>query len=87
MHGWGSRTPPGPLSVPLGAWGQGRGVKPNQVTIGKVPYNFDFTNSPSIWVTMAPEGHGAQDLPDPDLGSKKVTQPPLNQGHLSTFVF
>ena len=22
---------------------------------------------------MAPEGHGAQVLPDPDLGSKKVT--------------
>ena len=25
---------------------------------------------------MAPEGHGAQVLPDPDLGSKKVTYPP-----------
>ena len=27
------------------------------------------------WGTMAPEGHWAQALPDPDLGSYKVTNP------------
>ena len=30
-------------------------------------YNFDFKNSPWKWGTMAPEGHGVQVLPDPDL--------------------
>ena len=33
---------------------------------------------------MSPEGHGAQVLPDPDLGLKKVT-PLLNQGCPATF--
>ena len=28
---------------------------------------------------MAPEGQGAQVLPDPDLGSKKVTRPGAQQ--------
>ena len=32
---------------------------------------------------MAPEGQGAQVLPDPDLESKNV---PLNQGRPATFV-
>ena len=35
------------------------GVQPHQITFGMVPYNFDFTNSTSVCVTMAPEGHGA----------------------------
>ena len=31
---------------------------------------------------MAPEGHGAQVLPDPDLGTEKVTHPHLIRGAL-----
>ena len=52
-----------------------RGVQPHQIAIRNISYNFGFMNSPSKWVTMAPEGHGAQVLLDPDLGSKKVTYP------------
>ena len=47
-------------------------IQPNQVVvIGEAYYNFWFTNFPWKWVTMAPEGHGLQVLPDLDLGSKK----------------
>ena len=44
-------------------------------TIGNIHYNFYFIKSPWKLVTMAPEQHWAQVLPDLDLGSEKVTYP------------
>ena len=35
---------------------------------------------------MSPEEHGAQVLPDPDLGPKNGDPPLLNQGRPATFV-
>ena len=66
-----------PFAPPLGSQGQGRG---NQIMFGVVPYNLAFNNSLSMWVTMPPEGHGPQVLPDQDLGSKKVTCSPTKLG-------
>ena len=38
-------------------------------------FNFHLINSHWKWGTEAPEAHGAQVLPDPELGSKEVTYP------------
>ena len=61
------QDPFGPLQA-LGV--RVEGVLPDQIADTDIHYKFDFENSPSAGVTMAPEGH-----PDPDLGSKKVTYP------------
>ena len=61
------------------------GVQAHQVAIRDINYDFDFINSASWWVTMVPEGHGAQVLPDPDLGSKRWP-PPLNWGGALQFL-
>ena len=45
----------------------------DQEAIGNIQYNFHFIYFPWKWGTIAPEAHGAQVLPDPNLGSKQVT--------------
>ena len=75
MHSWGSRSPLPPLLGPLDPEVSLGGLKPDQIDIGNIHYNYCFIYSPSWWVTMAPEGHGAHVLPDPDVESKKVTCP------------
>ena len=79
------KNPTSPPFGPPGLQGQFRAplddgvrvlvIKPNQGTIRAIYYNFDLTSYPSVWVFMAPEGHGAQVPPDLDLRSKKVTCP------------
>ena len=64
-----------PIWTPWTPWVLGRGAQPDQITLGMIPYNICVINSPSISVTWAPEGHGAQIHPALDLGSEKVACP------------
>ena len=65
MHLLMLQNPPPPPGL-LDHGGSLGGLKPDQIAIGKIHYNICFFNSPSWWVTMAP---------NLDLGSKKVTCP------------
>ena len=49
--------------------------QPNALSQWPSTIERDFINSPWKWKTTAPEAHGAQVFPDPDLGSYKVTHP------------
>ncbi len=89
-HIWGCRCHQNPILATLtprlgsspcqGRWNL------TELTIGKVDYNFCFTNSAWKWLTTAPEVHVAQVLQDPDFGSKDVFCPLINHVCYITFV-
>ncbi len=55
-------------------------------TTGKEYSTFCMIKFAWKWLTMVPEAHGAQVLPDPDYRPKNMIRPPLKQTFPTTFV-
>ena len=80
---WCTRTPPGTLLAPLRSQVRVGGVQPD------IYFNFDFMNYRSMWVTTAPEGHGALQLkflPKCNPEAPEAPQTPLSTLYLGVAV-
>jgi len=63
------------------------GLDLTKLTTGKEHYTSCTLKVAWKWLTMAPDAHGAQVLPDPDFGPKNmIRHPPLKQTFPTTFV-